>query len=749
MGCGASMSTDGQGRALSDEPELMGKAKFLTCPSFADVNNPGDGSKWFLMVFAPLTQHGLIFVARRYSDGALLVCDLVDMEVARMKDEQKVVLSYNIFFKALSQEIGKAGKTGAKCTFGADGSLTVECKVTIAGAGPSAAKKTDSFSVKLNAPSTPPADSIGSIAGPVDERMLYRYIIEPLATQYSRKRSDGWNLEKPDVFKEKLYGDHEVNAIVKGAFIMKARSIIDTKLQQLDPLRAEAIAAAQRRDAAVAKLQLMRAMLAERTASLEQLSLLQGTKDVSSLPESAAGLEQQRSGVPLAAKFVDPRLSIPSDPTKVKPPASLFPRRHWPGPAPKIQDDALAYLEQYARMRKPHDAQSTPGFADVVPNTFNVEKLRQLAAPAGLVQSTMAALPHLSDPAAVAQLITLYTTAASFAIGSGIGDARANPALAITLFRLCACTAPGPTEPQQGGALLNVPSGPPKQQGPLVSPLRHAEHSIFRLIALYSLVFSSGIAEADLRLTPEHRLALLLAALGSNAAHVGLSNHALTSHPDVGPGALYGKRSPQQRFSAAQTVQVISMADAHGALGSSSVASLAPLVLELLLSGDMSRHHQYVENFAVRQCEVVSFSRSASDVKLALMILFKLSELSLLLLPDTARGRDGSRWWALQEQEWAFQGRLESVVLGGSEEENSAPSSSMASITGFTFGSNARRPSFGGAPLSARGAPSPPPPQFTQLAPTSGLEGFKAVVMAPLLPIVAAAFPCLANVITV
>lgn len=249
MGCGASTDKPGPGPKPAEDPELIGKAKFLSCPALSEITDPATGKKWVLMVFAPQTHHGLIFSARCHNDGKILVKDILDKQVQKEKEEQRVQLSFNLFFKTISTEVSKAMKTGARVEW-RDGMMVVECKIAISSA-PSTAKRPDTYTVQLTEVES-------------SEANLFKYFAEPLATHYSKKRTEGWNLDRPDPHKERMYGEQEATAIVRTAAIRRSQKKLDALVPALAPLRQDHATARAERDAAVAKLNFMKQMLAER-----------------------------------------------------------------------------------------------------------------------------------------------------------------------------------------------------------------------------------------------------------------------------------------------------------------------------------------------------------------------------------------------------------------------------------------------------------------------------------------------------
>ena len=288
MGNCASGDGDKAKQRPNEDPELMGKFKFLSCPSLSEVSDPSQ-NKWLILVFAPLTHHGLIFAARSAKDGTLLVKDIVDKQVAKEKEEQKVQLSYNLFFKAISTEVAKAGRSGAKLEWMADGSVSIECKIAISGSA-SSNKKPDTYTAVLKRVES-------------SEANMFKYIVEPLATHYCKKRTDGWNLDRPDPHKEKVYGEQEANAIMRSASMRVSQAVLDKELPAILPLRHEHTTSRADRDKALAKVNLMKQMLLARSTAPPLLRLP---------PEDAfATVEPTDCGLNLMSAALEPHIAFP------------------------------------------------------------------------------------------------------------------------------------------------------------------------------------------------------------------------------------------------------------------------------------------------------------------------------------------------------------------------------------------------------------------------------------------------------
>ena len=613
MGCGA--STDAQGRTLSDEPELLGKAKFLTCPAYNDITNtaatvpPGSPpERWFLMVYAPQTHHGLVFVARRYSDGKLLVKDLLDPDVSRIKEEQKVTLSFNIFFKAISTEINKAGKTGAKCTFTPDGqSLEVEMKVSLsAGATTAAGRKPDLFTVKLEPLSAgsgananqhgggPAANQPAAAVSPAvkaDGPTLFRYLVEPLCTFYSRKRTDAWNTDKPDPYKEKVYGELEANSIVKSAYASQAGVTMAAKLEQLPSLRQDQLAMRQKRDALVAKVQVMRAMLAERQSA--SCSLLSAPKELTVIPDSLASVVQQSQRVPVMAMFHDVRLqyfgvsaaqTVSDSATSAMNGAvgsyPFFSRVSAPGaangaaataavpgdiPAPVLQyleatvpasaaatqmlRNADAYYQYFKLLLSANSNNSPNANKDAAgkttPQAFCYPEFVTLCANNGAPSPLFCIATYL---ASTMKLLDAHTTP----ISSGDRVKRGR----LFLWRLCSL---------RGDADSKTESSTPSPVSAGVGNLCSSEFAALRLIAFYFLVTASlakstppsPTSTIATELSEDARWTLLVSGLCANVASVGMSAGFFNKHTDLTLGTVYrnGSGAPL-RLAVAAALQV-------------------------------------------------------------------------------------------------------------------------------------------------------------------------------------------------
>lgn len=234
------------------EGELAGKMKFLSTPSFCEYtdNNavskvPGD-NKWFLCVFAPLGGHGIAFTAYQNKTNTLMVKYLVDAEIVKEKEQQNISISYNMFFKALSTEVARAGRVGAKVTFASADKLTLDCKIMIAGA---TSRRPDNFGVDLHRIDVTPD-------------ALYHYVLEPICTQYYKRRAnEGWNVERVDISREKIYGEYETNYILRSTRLDSNLEMLREIAPRVLQLRREQALLRERREKLLAQLCIARTLL--------------------------------------------------------------------------------------------------------------------------------------------------------------------------------------------------------------------------------------------------------------------------------------------------------------------------------------------------------------------------------------------------------------------------------------------------------------------------------------------------------
>eukprot|EP00758_Cryptobia_borreli_P005417 Tbor_TRINITY_DN4873_c0_g3::TRINITY_DN4873_c0_g3_i1::g.1500::m.1500 len=226
MGCGYSASNSITGRSRHtmrmrhEGQELTGKIKFLSCPAVGECVNMETKERWFIIAFAPLNVHGLIIAARNVSNGkTLLVKDVTDLQLTKEKEKQKITMSWNLFFKAVNVEITKINRGGAKIEF-EENSINLEIKIAIAGA--IHIRKIDVYRCTLEE---------------VDNSLpnIFKYIVEPIATYYCKKRSD--LVDKVEHHREKNFGDLESATIVRQVSIEAADKEIRNYVTTLRPLQ--------------------------------------------------------------------------------------------------------------------------------------------------------------------------------------------------------------------------------------------------------------------------------------------------------------------------------------------------------------------------------------------------------------------------------------------------------------------------------------------------------------------------------
>jgi hypothetical protein len=225
MGGGSSVPVASPAAARSALHELAGK-KLLQCPSLACIQHPTTGDRWVLMVFAPASFFGLIFVARNMATRQLLAKEFTDAELVKEKERQGIVLSWNVFFKAIATDMAAAGgNEGAVWSFTVSGTLAIAIKIQLAGVAP--------------APKARPPDVFRCEMLPVDAspQNVFRYFIEPLGTFACKRRTDV--VDRSDPAKERFYGQCEAAAIIKSNAAQAAERRIQSHLAQIRDLRLE------------------------------------------------------------------------------------------------------------------------------------------------------------------------------------------------------------------------------------------------------------------------------------------------------------------------------------------------------------------------------------------------------------------------------------------------------------------------------------------------------------------------------
>lgn len=257
MGCGTSTpkSTLGRSRGATqkrpEEPELNGKSKFLSCPVVGDILHPITRDRWFVIAFAPQNVYGLIIAARNVTNGVgLIVKDVTDPQLAKEKDEQSISMSWNLFFKAVASEIGRINRGGARAEFLPDGTLMMEIKIAIAGG--TQARRTDLYRCTLTAVENSRVN-------------VFRYLIEPIATYYCRKRTD--LVDRPDPQRERTLGELEAKSHVQLAAIDDAKREIEECAPALEPLRVRSEQDRLATDEGLARSLLTRQVILEQSAT--------------------------------------------------------------------------------------------------------------------------------------------------------------------------------------------------------------------------------------------------------------------------------------------------------------------------------------------------------------------------------------------------------------------------------------------------------------------------------------------------
>lgn len=259
MGCGASdaRGAGGKPRPLQkrpEEPELNGKAKFLSCPVVGDMIHPETKDRWFVIAFAPQNFYGLVVSARNVTNGTtLLAKEVTDQQLAKEKEDQGITMSWNLFFKAIASEISKINRTGAKADFNPDGSVTFEVKIAIAGAA-AQARKTDQYRFTLSEVDNSPSN-------------VYKYFLEPIASYFCKKKTD--LSDRPDPLREKTLGELEAATVVRMSSIAAAKAEIESLSRIREPLRAESETWRTETDTLLARVLLTRHVVLEKSESPE------------------------------------------------------------------------------------------------------------------------------------------------------------------------------------------------------------------------------------------------------------------------------------------------------------------------------------------------------------------------------------------------------------------------------------------------------------------------------------------------
>ena len=291
MGNSCCGTVEQQKPVLATDGELAGKQKFLSTPSICEVsvdnNRSGDSGKWFLCLRAPLTGQGLSFSAYHSRSNTLMVKFLTDADIVREKEAQNISISYNMFFKALSTEVARAGRNGAKVAFSDDReSIVIDCRIMISGA---TSRRPDNFSVVMQRrPNPPPAD-------------LFQFVIEPICTQYYRKRcNEGWNVERVDTSREKIYGEYETNFILRSTRMAQNTDSLREIVPRVAVMRRDREALRAKRDRLLVQVCVTRTLLASDVTQPGRLLAALSDADRALLP-AVATPPQGVIGVPSIA----------------------------------------------------------------------------------------------------------------------------------------------------------------------------------------------------------------------------------------------------------------------------------------------------------------------------------------------------------------------------------------------------------------------------------------------------------------
>ncbi|CUG93511.1 Hypothetical protein, putative [Bodo saltans] len=246
MGCGASAPQNAVAastKAHNAPPELSGKSKFLAFPITAEITHPVSNDRYMMIAYSPVTPPwAFVVVAKNLSNptAPLLVKDVTDAELTHEKEAQKVSMSWNIFFKAVASEIARVERGGATAVFQADGSMDLECKISLA--SNVASKKTDHYRCTLQKVADTSAN-------------LFKYIATPLSVLYCKRRTD--IVERPDTTKERTFGELEATYVRKQSRLKVAQQDVASALALAVPLRAKAATLKVTQRKAVAQASIM------------------------------------------------------------------------------------------------------------------------------------------------------------------------------------------------------------------------------------------------------------------------------------------------------------------------------------------------------------------------------------------------------------------------------------------------------------------------------------------------------------
>lgn len=640
MGCGASHSAGAKNRDKApEEPELNGKTKFLGCPVFSEIVDKVKDERWFIIAFATHPQRGMAFAARNSATGQMLAKDVSDQELTKEKDEQSITHSWNLFFKGISSEIAKANKGGAKCEF-LDGNnrLRVEVKISIAGVPQ--VKKADAYVADLT-----PVQA--------NEMSLYRFIIEPIATYFCKKRTD--LLDRPDPHKERQFGEQEAEFILKSQSIKASKLRLEELLPQVQPARDRMIAA---RDSALQKV--------ARVAAMEQYVRQQSTN-----------LEMFRFS------FMDPSpdygdAKSPSDVALVQIPTT-YPRHV--GPLTCCTHLEFSMVQQLSlEGEMPRSivllSRELQRRAESVSNTTN-DARAWIGVPVTLL-SEEASAESESDRNACKSILTYFSEADRWDVFSALKLHEITGGKSLVAMGLFVFARAGLSK---AADLANSPSS-----NSLASEFLFQRVSMERLLRFLSAAacmmdlhhneFHCSCRTADVLhaasyllhakqlvriLKPSNAtlLAFLIAVVTHDLDHPGVNNTFLRNS-NAFIHTLYSGQSPLERHHIACAFELLYSRN-HGLFPNGNLSSgQRKMIVDAILATDWSRHVEALAEFKRRQSRVHLFEHNEEDQRAALVFLLKVADLAFVAKSD-ATYHD---WSKRLHSEFYRQGDLERAKCG-------------------------------------------------------------------------------------
>ena len=615
MGCGASQPPKGGKeragkKSGNEEPELNGKVKFLACPSVCEVVHAESKHRYFLIAFAPQTHHGLIIAARNFNTGKILAKEVIDSELQEEKQAQSITLSWNLFFKAISTEIAKANKAGAKYEILPNGNMRLEIKISIAGAQTN--KKVDCYVAELTPVET-------------NETNLYRLFMEPIATFYGKKRTD--LLDRPDPVKEKQYGECEANAIIKSASIAKCRKTIDDNIPKIVPLREQHKKLAREAFEKRAKLTLMRLMLKENTLRPHildpPLGSVKGPMDNEQLTFLAHHDEQLYSGdvghLQYRSAVDSALLTACEDLMAAMKPIQLSEYKMDPPTVPPLPSADSADAAVKAAWTALTSIEAA-GFDE-----FSASKLDEVTQGGGFYLTALYLMHRFGvvGPNAVQRPPSAEWLKIDL------------PKLKNYLFVMQQLYTRRPHTAKTGTAQ---------------SPFHNHLKGIMCLRTLFWMMREGKMQQAMMLKDPAELYTILMAAIVHDCDHPGVNNTFLLQSKSY-LATLYLGRSPLERHSVAVALQLA--ANTQCAIPQSELFRAE--LLQLVLATDASHHAEVTEKFNRRLQFISDWSRHHDDRMLCSSIMIKATDTFYVFL----KGDRYQQWSNKVREEFLRQGDLQ------------------------------------------------------------------------------------------